>query len=285
LAAACKFYPAALLALIMREPLRKFVALAGVLLAALLVYTLAFGRNSASALAILPQSLPFHATFGALDLPEGLDFLRIIPSPGGFHARHLFAGLLTRGLILLAIVIAAARSRRYAPAMARLDPARKLFLLAGGLVVVTCFYAAQNVEYRGIFLLMTVPGLWGMQADRLAWVRGLLAAVPVLLWEAALRGLVRHLGGAEPALLFWLLREGLWWWVVIELTAMLICSADGDVTRLRREAKDYVSVKKIAFADGAAKNRLATSPPHRPRRSHPESRQRHTAAPARVLAP
>jgi hypothetical protein len=105
--------------------------------------------------------------------------------------------------------------------LAGLDAARAAYLVAGAAVTVLCFYAAQNVYYRAMFLILTIPGL--------ARRRALLAAVLLLLWEAVPRAACGGWVG------FWLLREGLWWWVIVELGAVVLAFVTAEVARLRLE--------------------------------------------------
>ncbi len=90
--------------------------------------------------------------------------------------------------------------------------------------------AAQNIEYRAIFLLLTLPGLVRL-GRLLPWV------VVVLLWEAVPRALLSGLAQPylpHPALLcFWLLREGLWWWLVVEFSAIALAFAGAECRRLK----------------------------------------------------
>jgi hypothetical protein len=103
--------------------------------------------------------------------------------------------------------------------------------LAGALVTVFCFCAAQNVYYRAIFLVLTLPGLWA--ARRL----GMAAAILALLWEAPLRLMARHL---QIGLAFWIGRESLWWWLIIQFGAMLICAARAETGRLSGEMRRFL---------------------------------------------
>ncbi|HQT47699.1 MAG TPA: hypothetical protein PLY97_10800, partial [Acidocella sp.] len=112
---------------------------------------------------------------------------------------------------------------------------RLAFLIGGAAATVFCFYAAQNVYYRAIFILFTLPGLWqltrGPDATR---ARGMLAVLFLLLWEAIPRDLLAASGYATG---FWLMREILWWWLVIQLGALLLAFTRHEAGRLIRAAR------------------------------------------------
>ena len=223
LAAALKFYPAALLVMALREPRRRFVMLAGLGAAAGLVFLAFYGRDVLAALRVLPSGTPFRATFGRIDFARGLNWLHVLTAR---RADALAGPVFTSGegaaraLSWLMSVVAIAASAALARRRSVDDP----FLLAGSLVVVCSFYAAQNVEYRAVFLLLTLPAL----ARSTRWLR---VAVLVLLWEAAVRACLP----AAPRLAFWVLREALWWWVVTQLGALVLAYVTAQVARLRRE--------------------------------------------------
>jgi len=63
----------------------------------------------------------------------------------------------------------------------------------------------------------------------------LLGAVMLLLWQAAV---IVMIGAGLPDLIFWLFREGLWWWVIIQFSALLFCFLAASVRRLWRAWHD-----------------------------------------------
>jgi len=244
LAAALKFYPAALLALVIRERPRLVAAVGAMTMLAAGGYFLCFAHATAAAVSIIPAGLPFRCLFGAMNLPFGLLLLRympvltIEPSSQDFFAavNHPVAAeilsFMPRLLVLFAVFAAFRAAPRYAPDISRLDDARLVFFLAGAILIVFCFCAVQNLDYRGIFLLFLLPGLWRMAAVTqhrrvmlLPWL------VLALLWEALFRGLSTDIGllllgrahVVDAQIVFFLAREGLWWWVIIQLGACLVC--------------------------------------------------------------
>jgi hypothetical protein len=227
--AALKFYPAALFALVLREPARRVAAFMILLVLAGAAYLVAgFGHGTATALARVPQWLPFLSVFGARDLAFGLVLFHATPSlsPSGAQILTALSApgagvviLLGTKLLSLAAVLAGwFTAPRRAVWVEGLADAPARFLLAGAALIVLCFFAAQNVDYRGLFLLFLLPAFWGRSAACFV--------TRALLWEAALLHLARALG-APPAvqLLLFLAREAGWWWLVIQLIAILVCFA------------------------------------------------------------
>jgi hypothetical protein len=78
LAAATKFYPVALLVTVIREPLRNFMAITALGIAACAIFLGLYGPDILAAIKIIPFGTPFRATFGAIDLPSGLNLLHLL---------------------------------------------------------------------------------------------------------------------------------------------------------------------------------------------------------------
>lgn len=222
LGAGAKFYPVALFALALRESRRVFLFLTGaglVLTALALVF---YGHGLAAAITSIPSGTPFRASFGRIDLTRGLVMLRLLP--------HGSAQICAWGLALAALALAVWRRAVWARKLAGLPVNEALFLVAGAVVIAFCFMAAQNFEYRAIFLLLTLPGLCRLG-------RFLPGVVLVLLWEAVPRAMLAGL--AQPylphpaAFVFWLLREGAWWWLVVEFLAIALAFAEAELQRLK----------------------------------------------------
>ncbi len=260
LAAAAKFYPVALLVLVLREPCRRFLRIAALGALAGVLFLAHYAHGVAAALTTIPNSPPFRATFGRIDLFRGLNLLHLLTARGVDHllgpvaffsSGQTLAAVASWVASAVAIALSVRLRRGYGPALAQLRADAQLFLIAGAAVVVFCFYAAQNVEYRAIFLLLTFPGLWRMKRGR-----ALIWAMLLLLWEAVIRAALHSpglltagrsvLGDAQIA--FWLLREGLWWWVAVELAAILLAFVTAEGLRLLREYR-AINPRKI---DGLA---------------------------------
>jgi hypothetical protein len=109
------------------------------------------------------------------------------------------------------------------------------FLVIGGLLVVACFFAGQNVSYRGILLLPVLSGLVCLHRsvkDREVrrFCGKMIAAVLFVMWEEffrrALHAIVSPVPGAglssRAEVFFWIGRELVWWWLVVGLAALVL---------------------------------------------------------------
>jgi hypothetical protein len=231
LAGLLKYYPLVLLLLLARE--RRRDALIGTALTILIAGGLAVLGHAdlAKALANIPALSYFADSFSALNLPFGVAEAIFGPRP------HPTAGLL---LLSIAAALAIARTRRTARLLASADLDQNGWagqcLLVGALLLNACFVAGQNVDYRGIYLVLAMPGLVrlyqlaaGGRALRrlLAWM---IAALLFLAWEQPLRRIVHALAAPIPGdwlglrleLLFWIGRELVWWWVIAGLAAIWV---------------------------------------------------------------
>jgi hypothetical protein len=241
LAAAAKFYPAAALVTVLREPFQIFalIAVAGILAGG--IFLGIFGHDIVAALRIIPSGTPFRATFGAIDLPRGLNLLHILTAAhaNAWLHRKLFSSSQAVVTLTLCAMTAAALAcmlragKRGRTKLATGDEETMLFLTAGAAIISFCFFAAQNVSYRAIFLLLVLPGL-ARCGRRRKW---LTASILLLLWEAPLRDAFAPIGTLARG--FWLFREILWWWVVAELGGLVFALIARETARLRVQAVKY----------------------------------------------
>jgi len=232
LAAALKFYPGALMFLAVRERWRQLLLAVGVSLATAALYLAYFWKDVVTAIVIIPLVAPFRATFGRIDVPHGLGSHHIISAIRMNHLLHhaIFTSdgqvvnLLSLAMTGIGLLASAKAARHYANRLKTLDTMRLLYLIGGCLVTVFCFYTVQNIYYRAIFLLFTLPGLWSMQPqDRR--VKILLAILLFLLWEAIFRDIIVIIPSLSVQIVFWILREALWWLAAIELGGITLAFA------------------------------------------------------------
>ena len=219
-AALLKFYPAVLMILAARERWRT-LAVTGAAAVAGLAALLAFaGGDVATSLRVSPYGSPYTDLFGARNLPLGLIALpmaapetydEVLRSPLPPPALAVYALLAA-----LAATVACRSLRRDMAGWPALPDGHAAFLVAGAVVIAGCFFATQNIAYRAIFLLLTLPGLFALaRAD--GRYRLLIAGIVFLLWEEFFHHLVA--GPAEIG--FWLFREAVWWWAVARLASLL----------------------------------------------------------------
>ena len=104
-------------------------------------------------------------------------------------------------------------------------------LVIASLLLPACFFTAQNIAYRCVYLLLAVPGLVRLRqsaGDRALrrWLGQMLSVCIVMLWECAIAyniGQVLLLPSPLFAasttymvlqLVYWMGREVLWWWLI-----------------------------------------------------------------------
>ncbi len=106
----------------------------------------------------------------------------------------------------------------------------------GALLLTACFFAGQNIDYRGVYFVLVAPGLVCLRrssgdaaARRL--LAQMIAVVLFVAWEEPLRrglhaatGLIASRGlGLRVEVLFWIGRELAWWWLIAGLAAIVLC--------------------------------------------------------------
>jgi hypothetical protein len=258
LAAALKFYPAVLMLLLLKERPARIFAVMALGVVSFAAYMAVFRHGTANALAVLPGALPFDGVFGAKDLPLGLLLLHYLPVLSLTPAYQQYHPALTTHyavllvlyfgvrLICLTVLIAgffAAKS--YQISFNQLDDTRKTLCVAAAALMVLCYFFAQNIDYRAVFLLLTLPGLYemGQAAGHLRLrLTALMIGMVLLLWEIFLRNVSGVIAEAilpqgiavYPQIAIWLAREILWFWVMVQLAALLICFVKFNTIRLLR---------------------------------------------------
>jgi hypothetical protein len=218
-----KFYPLALLILLVRE--RLGVAFAYGAAATAIVVSLAVYYWSS--LIRLHEGFVGPAAwgdrFGGANLPFlALDYLRL---PHGI-------GWLFYALLLALSLYAAFRvAKRLGPALPRDWQSPDLFLLAlGSILIVGCFFCGPSNGYRATMLIFVVPGLMQLTSVRDRGARRLVGAALVLvfccLWRQFFEygllnlGLLHVSQGGDFA--FIVLRETVWWATISFLVAFIV---------------------------------------------------------------
>jgi len=228
LAGMLKFYPAVLLVLAVRE--RLSIAVAVVLVACGVISVWFFLDSDAIMRGIgnIPTTNPFDDNvFAASDLPFGLaQILGLSPRAGMVMLITLILGMLIGAGVL-------ARWDHARAGLQSLTEVEAMFLLAGCVMLVGCFLAAQNSAYRAIYFLFVLPGLTRFAATRRpAGIYPVtLGLVLVIMWNSAILPMVyavldwfgvSTLSNGAAHTVIWLLRELAWWCVATSLSALMI---------------------------------------------------------------
>lgn len=234
--AAVKLYPAALFGLALRERPRTMLAIAGTAIVAATVYLVAVLPQARAMTRHLPTGPYLMNWFGAVNLPYGIT--EILGTMGAPTSPAL--PLLFEALLIAATLVQIARLIVVSPlpsAFAALGGRDRVFLTAGSLVLVGCFFAWQNLGYRGIYLLFVLPGLGALATGRWrdgAWRVPTRTAlfIAFLMWTECIRHTLFTFDQAigAPTILrfvieigFWLLKEIVWWRVIAVLAALIVC--------------------------------------------------------------
>lgn len=242
LAGAIKYYPFILLSLVAKEGLRTGLAIGLVLFLAIVLFFHAYAEPLARTLLLIPFNTAFTDMFGAMNVLEGAFelFRERIPEPAAAAAYALALTALL-AITVVAVIAGIWGFSDIRAALLRLDELSRLALAAGATLLIACFFIGQNVGYRGIFLLLLLPGLAALGRDGAAGAvapaaRLSVVAIPILMWGEAIR-LWLHLVATgqypppsfalmhvlvEPAdLAAWAARE-IAWWLLIGFLGMLL---------------------------------------------------------------
>lgn len=225
-----KYYPLVLLLLLARERRRHAILAASIVSLILISFGIYYRLDLGKALANVPSSSYFTDAFSAGNLPFGF-----AESLGDGLARPIIMVLLLTALSMVTI----ARMRRTLRLLDREDPEWKRWemqcLAIGSMLVTACFFAGQNINYRGIYFLLVLSGLVCLcrlanePAIRRFWGQTI-AAVLFVMWDEffrrAIHALVVLFAGEEVRsrvdIFFWVGRELVWWWLIAGLFAIVL---------------------------------------------------------------
>ena len=194
LAALLKFYPAVLLLTAVRERIAVFMAVGIAATATLATFAALDWHLLMRVLASIPTTYYSDAyVFGARDLP--FELAEIFGWSNGTASALLAA-------LALAVFVLALHSSMHSELRARLAMLNDLeatSLLAGCVLILACFFTAQNVLYRGIYFLFIIPALTALMREpgerRLVRLPTLSTVLILLLmdWEPIRRLIVASL--------------------------------------------------------------------------------------------
>ena len=234
LAGLLKFYPIVLVAVAVRE---RFLFLVGIVLstaAVLAWFLLTYADEIRMALANVGGSGKYFTNFiGAKILPFGLVEVacKAAHACGPGLAMPLVSYSILAGLLLATAGAAWYLARKGGMQAAFRNPADFDFLLlvASSVAVCGCFFTGNSLLYRGILLVLTLPGLFRLAAtlpDASArWmVRVACTLCPIVCWVIGIQTLTNLFttSGSVVRGLHWLLNELAWWWIIATLTGVIV---------------------------------------------------------------
>jgi hypothetical protein len=236
LAGLLKYYPLVLLLLIARERWRRVVVLssAATLFTAALIAC--YRTELALALGNIPTGTHFSEAFSAQNLPYG-----IMEMMGGGSIGFLKIPAIC---LLLLLSSAAIHHAWQTARLLQLNPIdwsiwELRILIVAALLLPACFFTAQNITYRGIYLMLAIPGLNHLRRSAAQpalkrWSTRIMAAVLFLIWGSlGFRAFEAVFGASEPGstrfaidlfarISYWLVHEFFWWWLIAGLLALVI---------------------------------------------------------------
>jgi len=224
LAALIKYYPIMALIIVCRERIPVFVVVALSIMGALGVFWWGYQDDILRGLPTIASG-PYNTDlFAAKNLPFLIGVL--VENAAAPSRRTAAVGLVvTVGLYAGLVGGAVAVSRRLLrrpelrAATAELSDLERTLMVIGSAVIAGCFFAGQSIGYRGIFLLLVMPGLLALSRSASRELRalclGTTIVVVLLMWGECLRS---AFGGGFG---FWLLRELGWWWSVSVMMALV----------------------------------------------------------------
>jgi hypothetical protein len=239
-AALLKYYPIMVLITVFRERPPRFFAITLALTGALAVFWIVYHAEIAEGLPGIPRG-PYNTDlFAAQNLPFLLgEAARNVAGPSSWAPLigRMFAAAIYATLIGVCWVVCRRLlgSGELGAALASLSGLERTLLVIGCAVIVGCFFAGQSIGYRGVFLLMVIPGLLGIArppASRNLRAVGTGASVVIvlLMWGECFRlalyrafelpGVPATTAG-QLGFYFWLIRELGWWWTVAIMLGVL----------------------------------------------------------------
>jgi len=244
LAGAIKYYPFTLLALAARERIGLGISIVIASLAALTGFYAIYIGQIHEGLPNIAKGTPFGDMFGSTNLAAGSSLILqkfLAPSIGSPNAAVMI--MVLTGVTIAWAMIRLNGASDIQAALGRIDAPRRLSLLAGSLLLTGCFFAGQNVSYRGIFLFFIIPGMSALAQDKDTGAiapasRMAMIFLPLLMWTEGIRLWIHTAiaGASSPPnfntvlvpdqavdLLPWFGREIGWWFLVGFLLTILIC--------------------------------------------------------------
>jgi hypothetical protein len=224
LAALLKYYPIMLLIMVFRERVTVFLVVVLIMAGSVAIFWTENHREILRGLPTISSGRYDTDLFAAKNLPVLIGLMvEDATAPSRFAAAvgWVVTGGLYGGLAGAALAICRRLSRfaELRAAIAELPDGERVLMVIGSAVIAGCFFAGQSTGYRGIFLLLVIPGLLALSRSGVRELRALCLGsaivIVLLMWGECLR---QALDGGFG---FWLLRELGWWWSISVMLALV----------------------------------------------------------------
>ncbi len=202
-----KYYPIMVLVVLFRERIAAFAAIALAVAGALAVFWVVYHVEIVRGWSEISTG-PYNTDlFAAKNLPVLIRLMvedAAMPSRFGAAVGWVVTAGLYGGLAGAALAICRRLSRfaELRAAIAELPDGERVLMVIGSAVIAGCFFAGQSIGYRGIFLLLVMPGLLALSRSAMRELRALCLGsaivIVLLMWGECLR---QALGGGFG---FWL---------------------------------------------------------------------------------
>ena len=248
-----KFYPFVSLIVVLRERVSVLIGVALGAAAALLALVLAYHQELGRTAANLPTPSYMNLQFGAANLAVLLgvtaaNILRLALHYDSAAARAAGAAVTRAALPILTVLailgaVTIGRRCRLPAVLPLLSERLTGYLVVGAALICGCFFAVNSHVFRGMYLLLALPGLAALSRE-VAQPMGqrffgtVCIAIPFVLWQPFFdmclivashwrspRGHFDNPYDAFPGFtldyLLWLASELAWWWIITVLLAIL----------------------------------------------------------------
>jgi hypothetical protein len=241
LAGAIKYYPFVLLGLLIRERVRVGFGIAWGSIIGLAFFWFIYAERIIEGLPGIARGVPFGDMFAAKNFPLGtFQVAQHVTASSGIASRVAAIATISLVVIVTGLMVRLWRGSRIPDALYRLDESHRLALLAGALLLSGCFFSGQSVGYRGIFLLLVLPGLFALGRDDTVGAIAPAArfgaiSIPLLMWAEAIRCWIHIIAAGqypppgfmsvleEPLdFIAWCGREIAWWFLVAFFITILL---------------------------------------------------------------
>lgn len=235
-----KFYPFIALVIVLFERPRIIASVSAVTAGVIALMVASYADEFREIAAAIPTGSYFGGMFGARNLIGGLAAVVEAIHTGTDGGEPLILSIVQGVTAILALITVGFLVRRLIVAgdlvgeVGRLSQVERGFLLAGSALICGCFFTAQSIAYRGILLLMVLPGLAalaeGAARSMVPVMRSAVAAIIFVMWVMTILDVIKAAGlnplhngvGSPIGLLHWLLHELAWWWIVCVLGTLIM---------------------------------------------------------------
>jgi len=220
LAGLLKYYPLTTLAIASREKPARFALVVCLVLAFIGLFLATMGHDLHRALKLIPTGIWFGDMFGSSTVAGGLSELL------GWSSSMQSLVHIVMCLAALLWALWLATRAEFIAAIDELGETQRHFLLVGALLVISCYFTAQNIGYRSVHLIMIMPSLLALASrpQGSLLLRWSPALALVVLWTEGWRYWVQKLDKIVDAseaikVATWAVREAVWWTLIPVLIA------------------------------------------------------------------